>query len=81
MAYDSPCYFAINHRSNPAITYNGATTGVTGSEDNHLTLNMTAQIDMHWNDTSLNEEGFRIERSPDSLPHAPIRCSSTFPSF
>jgi hypothetical protein len=53
---------------------------VTGSEDNHLTLNMTAQIDLHWNNTSQNEEGFRIERSPDSLPHAPIRCSSTFPS-
>jgi hypothetical protein len=42
---------------------------VTGSEDNHLTLNMTAQIDLHWNNTSQNEEGFRIERSPDSLPH------------
>jgi hypothetical protein len=27
------------------------------------------RIDVHWKDTNQNEDGFRIERSPDSLPH------------
>ena len=44
MAYDGPCTFTINHWSNPAVTYAGVATGVSGSEDNHLTLNNTAPI-------------------------------------
>jgi len=44
MAYDDPCYNTINYWSNPAVTYAGIPTGVTNSEDNHLTLNNTASI-------------------------------------
>jgi hypothetical protein len=44
MAYDGPCNNTINYWSNPAVTYGGVATGVTGSEDNHLTLNTTAPI-------------------------------------
>jgi hypothetical protein len=35
----------------------------------YLTPISRTRIDVHWNDTSQNEDGFRIERSPDSLPH------------
>ncbi len=44
MAYDGPCYNTINHWSNPAVAYAGVATGVSDSEDNHLTLNNTAPI-------------------------------------
>jgi hypothetical protein len=44
MAYNDPCYTTINNWSNPAVKYAGVATGVTGLEDNHLTLNNTAPI-------------------------------------
>ncbi len=44
MAYDGPCYYTINHWSNPAVIYDGVASGVSDSEDNHLTLNNTAPI-------------------------------------
>jgi hypothetical protein len=63
--------WAYNDSGDSLLPSNSAAASILPCPPTGLSLTTLSQvrINLQWNDTSQNEDGFRIERSPNSLPY------------